>query len=294
MKDGEGNLLGIVGVARDIREIITLQKREKELEAEKIRSEIFQERAWELQEAYDKLRITQNQLVQSEKMAAVGQLAGGVAQEINNPIGAILEFVRSIAERTKEDDILYTRLKAIEREALRCRRLVGDLLTFSSMEKKTAEEIDINSTIEETISFVEASSKMKSIDIIKEYGKQLPGITANKNQIQQVIVNLCNNAIDAMPEGGKLILSTKRFENHILIEVSDTGYGMTEEVKKHLFEPFFTTKEAGKATGLGLSICYEIIHNHNGTIEVQSFSDKGTVFTIRLPVEGGRPARSDL
>ncbi len=284
MKDKEGNLLGFVGVARDMRDFLLLQKREKELAAEKVRTEALQERSQELQEAYNKLKTAQDQLIQSEKMAAVGQLAGGVAHEINNPMGVILGFAQSIASRIKEDDSLYMPLKSIEREAVRCRKLVADLLTFSRTEKTKAEEADINQTIEETLSFVEARAKIMSIIMIREYSGELPKIMINKNQIQQVIVNLCNNAIDAMPDGGKIILSTKETEGFILIEISDNGMGMNEDVKKHLFEPFFTTKEIGKGTGLGLSLCYEIIQKHNGTIEVKSEPDNGTVFIIKLPV----------
>ncbi len=283
IKDKNGDLLGIVGVARDMREILMLQKRGKELAAEKVRSEVLREKSYELQEAYEKLTAAQAKLIQSEKMAAVGQLAGGVAHEINNPIGVILGFSQSITGRIKESDPLYMPLKSIEREAVRCRKLVGDLLTFSRSEKTKAEITDINLTIEETLSFIEARAKLKNIEIIRDYGKKLPGIMANKNQLQQVIVNLCNNAIDAMPDGGRIRLFTEKTQGNILIGVSDTGKGMTEEVKKHLFEPFFTTKEVGKGTGLGLSLCYEIIKKHNGTFEVQSEPGKGAAFNIKLP-----------
>jgi PAS domain S-box-containing protein len=286
MKDKEGDLLGIVGVARDMREILKLQKREKELTAEKARTETLQERALELQEAYSKMRKAQSQLIQSEKMAAVGKLAGGVAHEINNPMGVILGFAQSIMKRIKEDDPLYMPLKSIEREAVRCRRLVGDLLTFSRVEKTKEEEVDINHTIDETLSLIKAEAELKNVEIIKKYQDNLPLITANKNQLQQVIVNLCNNAIDAMPDGGKIKLSTKETGDQILIEVADTGKGITEEVKKHLFEPFFTTKEADKGTGFGLSLCNEIIQKHKGTIEVQSEQGRGTIFIIKLPVSG--------
>ncbi len=283
MKDKTGELLGIVYVARDMREILMLQKKEKELKAEKAWTEALQEKALDLQEAYDKLRETQTQLVHSEKMAAVGQLAGGVAHEINNPLGVILGFAQSLVKRIKEDDYLYKPLKSIEREALRCRWLVGDLLTFSRVEKTMSEEIDINQAIDETLSFIEARAKIQNITIFKEYGKGLPRIFANKNQIQQVVVNLCNNAIDAMSDGGNLRLLTREEGDCISVAVSDTGKGISEEVKKHLFEPFFTTKEIGKGTGLGLSLCYEIIRNHNGAIEVKSEMNNGTVFTIKFP-----------
>ncbi len=284
MKDKEGYLLGFVGVARDMRELLRLQESEREFTIEKARSDALMERAQELQEAYDKLKAAQAMLLQSEKMAAVGQLAGGVAHEINNPMGVILGFSQSVVKRIKEDDPLYMPLKSVEREAMRCKKLVGDLLTFSRTGKTQFELIDINQTIEETLSLIEGQAKVKNIEIIKAYNKGLPFITANTNQIQQVIVNLCNNAVDAMPDGGKLIIATKKAGEQIEVDIIDTGKGMSEEIKEHIFEPFFTTKEVGRGTGLGLSLCYEIIKKHNGTIEAKSEIDKGTTFTIRLPL----------
>ncbi len=286
MKDKEDNYIGIVGVARDMRKIMQLQERERELAEEKARIETLQENALELQDAYNKLKATQTKLIQTEKMAAVGQLAGGVAHEINNPMGVILGFSQSIMRRIKEDDPLHMPLKSIEREAIRCRKLIVDLLTFSRAEKTKAEKIDINQAIEEMLSLIEAGTKVKNIDIIKEYGSGIPGIIANKNQIQQIIVNLCNNAIDAMPDGGKIKISTLKIEDRIELKISDSGKGMTRETMRHIFEPFFTTKEAGKGTGLGLSLCYDIIKKHNGTVQVESVLKQGTVFTIKLPLRG--------
>lgn len=230
-----------------------------------------------------KLKESQEKLIQSTKMSAVGQLAGGVAHEINNPMGVILGFSQSIAKGINEEDPLYMPLKSIEREAIRCKKLIGDLLTFSRTGKTELELLDINNTIDETLSLIEAQSKVKNVEVVREYGTGLPQVRVNKSQIQQVIVNLCNNAIDAMPEGGKITISTAQIGSQVEIKVTDTGKGMTEEVKKHLFEPFFTTKEIGKGTGLGLSLCYEIINKHKGTIEVESEAGRGTKFRIRLP-----------
>lgn len=251
----------------------------------------------ELKNAYEKLKDTQAKLVQSEKMAAIGQLAGGVAHEINNPMGVILGFAQSIVKSIKEDEPLYMPLKSIEREAIRCKKLVGDLLTFSRAGKTEKEISNINEVVEQSLSLVEAQAKVKNVQIIKGYGDNLPQIEVNKNQIQQVIINLCNNAVDAMAGGGNLAISTKlkvKSEKlkEIEISVSDTGSGMTEEVKKHIFEPFFTTKEVGKGTGLGLSLAYEIIQKHNGSIEVTSEVGKGTIFFISLPV-GDKPTISN-
>jgi PAS domain S-box-containing protein len=284
MRDEEDNFVGIVGVARDLRESLRLQASEQEYMVEKAKAEALQERAQELQEAYDKLKAIQAQLIQSEKMAAIGQLAGGVAHEINNPIGVILGFAQSIAKRIQEDDPLYMPLKSIEREAIRCKNLVGNLLTFSRSGKTQTELIDINQTVDETLSLIEAQTKLKNIDITREYETGLPQIIVNKNQIQQVIVNICNNAADAIQENGKITIGAKKAGDHIVIEISDTGPGMAEEIKKHIFEPFFTTKDVGKGTGLGLSLCYEIIRKHHGIIEVESEAGKGATFIVKLPI----------
>ncbi|HEX3047711.1 MAG TPA: ATP-binding protein [Bacillota bacterium] len=250
IKDEQGDMVGIVGIGSDCRGI-------KQLQA---------------------------QLFQTEKMAAIGQLAGGLAHEINNPVGVILGFAQSISKRITEDHPLHLPLTSIEREAIRCKKLVGDLLMFSRSGTSRAEVIDINQTIDVTLSLIEIQSKLKGIEVSRTYDSSLPQFIANKSQIQQVILNLCNNAIDAMPEGGKITIITKRDENQIEISINDTGQGITEEIKKHIFEPFFTTKEAGKGTGLGLSLCHEIIRKHNGVIEVESEQAQGATFRVKLPI----------
>ncbi|MFN3966646.1 MAG: ATP-binding protein [Endomicrobiia bacterium] len=263
------------------------KSREQIEEHSRLLEQKVEERTRELKESHAPL-------IQISKMAAVGQLAGGVAHELNNPIGVILGFAQLVAKDLKEDNPLYMPLKSIEREAIRCKKLISDLLTFSRVGKTEKEKADINELIEQTLSLISAQAKVKGVEIIKEYGENLPQIMVNKNQIQQVIINLCNNAIDAMPEGGKLTIKTESpsyppFSKEeevgfIEITVSDTGIGMSEEVKKRIFEPFFTTKEVGKGTGLGLSLVYEIVQKHNGKIEVESEVGKGTTFKIMLPV----------
>ncbi|HBE02765.1 MAG TPA: hypothetical protein DC049_09850 [Spirochaetia bacterium] len=257
IKNKDGKTIGTILVFRDI---IESRKQEK------------------------KLQETQAMLLHSEKMAAIGQLAGGVAHEINNPMAVILGFSQSISKKIKEDDPLYMPLKSIEREAIRCKKMIGDLLTFSRSGKTEKEKADLNELINQTLSLIEAQTKVRNTEIIRVFAAGLPLLIINKNQIQQVIVNLCNNALDAMPDGGKITISTEQAGNEILIKISDTGTGMTEEIRKHIFEPFFTTKEAGKGTGLGLSLCYEIIQAHNGIIEVTSKEGAGASFVIRLPL----------
>jgi two-component system NtrC family sensor kinase len=238
------------------------------------------ERTQELEQAHTRLLNT-------EKMAAVGQLAGGVAHEINNPLGVILGFAQGVARRVKDGDPLAMPLRTIEREATRCKNLVQDLLTFSRSGKSEKEKCDLNQVIEDALHLVEAQTKVKSVQLVKELGRDIPPVLVNRNQIQQVVINLCNNAVDAMPEGGTLTVRTRKSEgqeaNPVLLEVSDTGTGIPKEIQSKIFEPFFTTKEVGKGTGLGLSLVYEIVKKHDGTIEIESELGQGTKFIIGLP-----------
>ena len=224
------------------------------------------------------LENSQTLMLQSAKMSAVGQLAGGVAHEINNPMGVILGFAQIMAKTIKEQDPYFLPVTSIEREAHRCKKLVADLLTFSRTGKTTMEKTNINAVIEGALTLSETLARIKNVDIIRSLENNLPEISANSNQLQQVIINLCNNAIDAMPEGGEIRISAKKSGAYVEIEVTDTGKGIPDKIKQHIFEPFFTTKEVGKGTGLGLSLVYEIVQKHNGTIEVESEPGKGTTF----------------
>ena len=257
LKDDFKNLAGFVCIARDITGEKAAAKEKEGME---------------------------RRMSQSEKMAAVGQLAGGVAHEINNPMTVILGYTQIVLKRTKSEDPLSKPLLAIEKEAIRCKKLIDNLLTFSRASKMMKQLTGLNKTIKDAMSLIEVQTKIKNIDIVEEYGENLPDMMIDVNQIQQIIINLCNNAMDSMPEGGMIKINTSLDDKFIKIIVSDTGIGISEENKKRLFEPFFTTKEVGKGTGLGLSICYEIVKKHNGEISVESEAGKGTIFTIHLPV----------
>jgi signal transduction histidine kinase len=229
----------------------------------------------------------QRHLLQSEKMAAVGQMAGGVAHEINNPLGVILGFSQSLLSRIKEGDPILMPLKSIEREANRCKIFAQDLLTFSRAGKTEKEECDLNDVIEGALSLIEAQTKVKSVDLAREFDRTIPKVLTNGNQVQQVVINLCNNAIDAMPKGGRLTVRTyhalKGDQEFVGIDVEDTGTGIPKEIQSKIYEPFFTTKEVGKGTGLGLSLVYEIVQNHQGFVELESEAGKGAKFKISLP-----------
>ncbi|MBI3307680.1 MAG: PAS domain S-box protein [Candidatus Omnitrophica bacterium] len=239
-----------------------------------------------IQDITERKRL-EHMVLQSEKMAAIGQLAGGVAHEINNPLGIILGFSQNIVKRVKPGDPFELPLKSIEREAVRCKNLVQDLLTFSRIGKVEKESIDLKEAIEGALSLVLAQSKIKNVELIKEF-TEVPRVIANKNQIQQVIINLSNNAMDAMPKGGKLIIRLKKTkmeqQDGVEIQVADTGQGIPPEIRSKIFNPFFTTKDIGKGTGLGLSLVYEIVEKHQGVIRFDSEVGKGTVFQLFLPL----------
>ena len=240
-----------------------------------------------LRREMEERKLLESRVIQSEKMAAVGQLAGGVAHEINNPLGVILGFAQNVARRVQPGDPFEMPLRSIEREAMRCKNLVRDLLTFSASGNGKMDEIDLNAAIETALSLVSAHGKVKEVEIEKNLESDLPKILGNSTQIQQIIVNLSNNAIDAMPNGGKLAIRVQKTTlDHckgIEIQVQDTGQGISPEIQSKIFNPFFTTKEIGKGTGLGLSLVYEIVKKHDGNISLDSELGKGTTFHVFLP-----------
>lgn len=234
----------------------------------------------------DERKRLEARMVQSEKLVAVGQLAGGVAHEINNPLGVILGFAQNIAHKITPNDPLELPIKSIEREAVRCKNLVQELMTFARVTRMENEPVCLKEIIDSTLLLVTAQANVKNVVLSKEI-ESVPKIPANRTQIQQIVVNLCNNAIDAMPEGGNLIvrLSEQKMDGKagVEIQVQDTGRGIPEEIRRDIFNPFFTTKEVGKGTGLGLSLVYEIVVKHNGQITFDSVAGHGTTFKVFLP-----------
>jgi hypothetical protein len=222
--------------------------------------------------------------IQSEKLAAVGRLAGGLAHEINNPIAIILGFAQGLDRRVAVADPLRRAVDAILRESLRCRALTRELLTFSRVAKRSPEVIDVNETVRATVVLLDGRAKSEAIDIVQELGATPLAVLGNSNQLQQILVNLGANALDSMGRGGRLTLRTRRRGDFVELEVIDTGQGVPEEARARLFEPFFTTKEVGKGTGLGLSLVHEIVQQHQGVIEIDSEVGSGTVVRVHLPL----------
>ena len=269
-----------------------IQIRDSELEKHRTHlEELVHKRTQDLENSNRQLKVevlerekAQTQLLQAGKMAAIGQLAGGVAHEINNPLGVILGFAQGLDKRVPEGDPLRLPVASILRESLRCKALVQELLTFSRTAKTTSEPIDLNDLIKASGILLETRAKTQDVQVAYDLPDNIPKCQANKTQLQQIFVNLGTNSMDAMANGGTLTFSTRYNGNgKVQIEVSDNGPGIPEEFRARIFEPFFTTKDVGKGTGLGLSLVYEIVQQHNGTIDVQSKVGDGTTMMVTLP-----------
>ncbi|HAK89512.1 MAG TPA: hypothetical protein DCP24_10720 [Nitrospiraceae bacterium] len=268
----------------------------------------------ELEKAYGDLKAAQSQILQQEKMASIGQLAAGVAHEINNPMGFIISNLGTLgkyvdrlkefmhiqsafitSEQSKELEESRKRLKIdyiiedtnqLLKESLdgaeRVKKIVQNLKSFSHIDESEWKIADINAGIENTINIVWNELKYKAA-VKKEYG-DIPPTKCNPGQLNQVFMNILVNAAHAIEKQGEITIKTRHENNNIFVSISDTGSGIPADKINRIFEPFFTTKEVGKGTGLGLSIAYDIIKNHNGDIIVESEVGKGTTFTVRIPV----------
>jgi two-component system NtrC family sensor kinase len=231
------------------------------------------------------LRKAQAQLIQSEKLASIGELAAGVAHEINNPLGVILGFSQVILRKLPDDDPLRQPLTSIEREGLRCKKIIQGLLDFSRHTMPTFQPVNLNDVVESACDLFEYQITVNNVKMTKGFAPNLPEIRADANQLQQVFSNLIINAYHAMPKGGDLRITTRAVGDHVQAIFADTGVGIPPENLKRIFDPFFTTKQVGKGTGLGLSVSHGIIESHGGKIEVDSQIDKGTTFVVSLPVK---------
>jgi two-component system NtrC family sensor kinase len=232
------------------------------------------------------LRTTEQQLIQSEKLASVGQLAAGVAHEINNPLGTILLFSDIMRKELPEDDPRGDDVKMIIDEATRCKTIVSDLLNFARQNEVLAQSTDVNALLDETVEEIGVLPMFADVEIIRRLDPDLPSIQADPAQLKEVFINLMTNAAEAMEGGGSLTVATAPAEEGMISVVfQDTGCGIPEENLSKIFTPFFTTKPIGKGTGLGLAIVYGIIKMHRGQIYVESEAGIGSTFTVTLPVK---------
>jgi PAS domain S-box-containing protein len=326
--DARGNVSGLVGITTDITEQVQARQQLRE-QNEKLNEMAQSERA-----AHEALKRAQGQLVQTEKLAGLGQLVAGVAHEINNPLSfvnnnvAVLqrdlaglkslvvlyqqvdaslantqpELMTKIAELRERLDLAYTLSNLEEmivrsREGLRrIQQIVKDLRDFARLDESDLHEVDLNQGVESTVNIIRGRAKSRDVAIELDLGT-LPPVGCYPAKINQVIMNLLANAIDASSSGGKVTIRTRAappgtsdaaIPSMVCIEVIDAGSGMSPEVRQRIFDPFFTTKPQGQGTGLGLSISYGIVRDHHGTIEVESAAGKGSRFIVTLPVRHAR------
>jgi two-component system, NtrC family, sensor kinase len=231
------------------------------------------------------LERTQQQLLYKERLASMGQLAAGVAHEINNPLGTILLFGDALLRETPADQPQRKDLQMIVDETMRCKKIVGDLLNFARQQDIVLQETDVHEVLEQVIEGLARQPSFEEVIIERHYAADLPPIQADYGQLQQVFVNLLNNAAEAMDGQGTLTLTTCAIDRQLVeIVVSDTGPGISHENLNKLFTPFFTTKPPGKGTGLGLSIVYGIIKMHRGQVRVASHAGRGTSVIVTLPI----------
>ncbi|MEP6901940.1 MAG: ATP-binding protein [Actinomycetota bacterium] len=229
----------------------------------------------------------------AEKLAAVGRLAAGVVHEINNPLATISACAESLESRVEEGafgaspevEDLHEYLGLIRSEAFRCKAITNGLLDFSRVRTSDRLMIDIAELIKSSANLIAHQKRGNDINIRFELSDNLPQVNADGGQIQQAIIALATNAVDAMPNGGTLIFRANSANNRVTIEIQDSGIGIKPENMSKIFEPFFTTKEVGKGTGLGLAVCYGIITEHGGRLAVRSNVGIGTTFTIYLPIQ---------
>jgi two-component system, NtrC family, sensor kinase len=249
----------------------------------------------ELMQMERKKAVSDEISMQSSKMAALGKMAAGIAHEINNPLAVISEKAGWMKDLLAMEDLTQSQnfqefadaVNKIEYHIVRAKTITHRLLGFARRMEPVSETVNIKSVVDETIDFLENDARYRNIDIQTDFSADIPQTTSDSAQLQQVFLNLLNNAVDAIGKDGEILIKTKYItKNHeISVEISDNGPGIPKEVLNKIFDPFFTTKEVGKGTGLGLSISYGIVEKLGGRMLVASEEGKGTTFTIYLPVK---------
>jgi len=234
------------------------------------------------------LEATQDQLHRSEKLAALGHMAAGLAREISQPVSTILGHVRLLEDKLPGDDRVRTSLEAIERESLRCQHTMRSLVDFAGRTPPKTQPVDMNELIEVAWRRVEEEIPVRSIELVRGFNPHLPLVHVDRPQMEQALYQLVRNACEAMRLGGTLRLITRSFGSELQAIVSDTGQGLSPEQMRHIFDPFYFASEQGQRAGMGLSIAYGVVVRHGGTIEVESQPGKGTMFTVRLPTSSNQ------
>ena len=281
-RNSEGEPIGFRGIVRDITE-------RKQAEGELLKA------YKELQQLHTELEESQAQLVQTEKMSALGTMTGGVAHELNNPMMGIHNFIQYCLKHTSSDERTYPVLQDAERATERCISIVQDLLTFCRMDTKGKEEyekVDLSEILERVLRLLSYRTEREQVSVATHYADQVPEIRARANAIEQVFLNLMTNALDALKgsEKKEVHVDIQGNGEFVRVRVADTGCGIAPEDFSRIFDPFFTTKPAGQGTGLGLSTCQGTIQAHGGEITCESEPGAGTTFNILLPIKNEQEA----
>ena len=238
-----------------------------------------------VQERTRELRDAQDQLVRSEKLAAIGQLAGGVAHDLRNPLGAINNAIYYLKKKLGPSDIAQSNprisqfLQIAEEEVEHSNQIISDLMTFTRVDVSSLSATNLAEAVDNALSTMEIHDNVR---IVKQLDPHLPEVMADGEQLYRVFINLANNAQDAMADGGELTINTRRVDGYAEVGFQDTGSGISEDVMKKIFEPLFTTKTKG--TGLGLAVCQQIVMKHSGSIQASSTPGEGSTFTVKLPL----------
>lgn len=228
--------------------------------------------------------LLQEQLRHADRLATIGQLAAGVAHELNEPLGGILGFAQLAQKNPELPASVSNDIKKIINASLYAREIIKKLMVFARQLPPQKMKVNLNQVAEEGLYFLEARCSKGGIEIIRQYAEGLPEIVADPSQLHQVLINLVVNAVQAMPQGGALTIKTERRDGHVALVVEDTGIGMSADVLRKIFVPFFTTKDLHEGTGLGLSVVHGIVSSHDGTIKVESRPGAGSRFEVELPV----------
>jgi signal transduction histidine kinase len=241
----------------------------------------------ELQTRIEAQLEAERRLIQAEKLAAVGEMAAGIAHELNNPLTTVTGFTELVLDELSEDADNRPDLELVLKESLRARDVVRRLLDFSRRSESERTRVDLNELMDDVVSLIGHLMHTSGVQLEVVLGKNLPWVSVDRNQIKQVILNLFHNALQAMPTGGQLTVKTATRQRNsrkwVTASIKDTGVGIPPEDRERIFEPFFTTRSRQGGTGLGLSVTYGIVSDHGGDIEVESVVGKGTIFTVWLP-----------
>lgn len=243
-----------------------------------------QERERALEQKVVELRQIQDHLVRSEKLASLGKMAAGVAHEINNPLASLLTYCYYLLRKLGNEKSIKERLEVMIKETTRCSTIVRNLLDFAGEVPPETKPVNVNDILNQTLFLLESQVLFYNIEIRKNFDCSLPPVMIDSGQIQQVFINIILNAAEACGDEGILEITTRSKKNHIEVEFQDNGCGIPKENLGKIFDPFYSKRDRGEGTGLGLAVSYGIVERHRGSIEVESKSGKGSIFTVKFPL----------